>query len=293
MTAPSVSVVVLTTNEGPRLQRTVESIRASAPSSTEIVVVDDCSSDGSVEFLRGSYPARLVRSEQPLGIAAGRNLGARSTSGEVIVFSDAHVEVEAGWLEPLVDALGDPQVAEVAPEIGNLDRRPAKGYGFTWADLSLRMHWLLERPSETADVPFVCGCFFAVRRDAFERAGGFDEEMYRWGSEDAELSLRLWLLGYRCQVVPSARAFHLFRNRFPYEVEAGGILANTLRVGVLHFDERRLERLVRHHARRPAFAPAWTRLLAGRAWETRRELLARRVHDLDWFIDRHDVPALA
>jgi GT2 family glycosyltransferase len=290
---PRVSIVVLTMNEGALLRRTIDSLRASVPDSTEIVVVDDGSTDSSTGFLAGGYPARLVRGERPLGIAAGRNLGAGVARGEVIVFSDAHVEVERGWLGPLLDALADPAVAEVAPEIGSLDRRPARGYGFTWPDLSLRMKWLVDRPEGAADAPFLCGCFVAVRRDAFQAAGGFDEGMYRWGCEDAELSLRFWLLGYRCQVVPSSSAFHLFRREFPYEVDAAGVLANTLRLGVLHFDERRLARLVRHHARRPAFAGAWTRLLAGDAWRRRRELDARRVRDLEWFVARHGVRAIA
>jgi GT2 family glycosyltransferase len=309
-----VSVVVLTHNEGDMLRRTVESIRATVPASTEIVVVDDGSTDGSTEFLeRRGAPvptgedaaaaaraepgrragARVVRAGRPLGISAGRNFGAWASSGDIVVFSDAHVEVDEGWLEPLVDALADPAVAEVAPTVGNLDRRPAKGYGFTWPDLSLRMKWLVAKPSEPTDVPFICGCFLAVRRDLFQAVGGFDEGMYRWGSEDAELSLRFWLLGYRCQVVPSSRAYHLFRDKFPYQVDSGGILSNTLRLGIMHFDEARLERLVRHHARRPAFGGAWTRLLAGDAWQRRAELAAARQRDFPWFVRHLKVEPLA
>ncbi|HTX01431.1 MAG TPA: galactosyltransferase-related protein, partial [Acidimicrobiales bacterium] len=213
--------------------------------------------------------------------------------GDVIVFSDAHCEVDEGWLEPLVAALEDPTVAEVTPTVGNLDRRPARGYGFTWPDLSLRMRWIVNKPGQPTDVPFICGCFLAVRRDAFTAVGGFDEGMYRWGSEDAELSLRFWLLGYRCQVVPQSRAYHLFREKFPYQVESAGILSNTLRLGIMHFDEARLQRLVRHHSRRPAFGGAWTRLLAGDAWQQRAELAARRRHDFPWFVRHHDVTALA
>lgn len=293
MSAPSVSVVVLTMNEGELLRRTVESIRDNVPDSTEIVVIDDGSTDGSTGFLEHGGPARLVRADRPLGISAGRNLGARSTSGDVVVFSDAHVEVAPGWLEPLLAALEDPGVAEVTPRIGSLDRRAPMGYGFTWPDLTLKMKWLVESPARPTDVPFICGCFLAVRRDAFELVGGFDEGMYRWGSEDAELSLRFWLLGYRCQVVPSSSAYHLFRSAFPYDVQLAGILSNTLRLGILHFDRERLNRLVRHHARRKAFAGTWTRLLASDAWQRRAELAELRARDFAWFVRHHRVEALA
>jgi hypothetical protein len=61
----------------------------------------------------------------------------------------------------------------------------------------------------------------------------------------------------------------------------------------MHFDDARLQRLVRHHSRRQIFAGAWTRLLAGDAWQRREELAAARRRDFLWFIRQHRVEAIA
>jgi GT2 family glycosyltransferase len=289
----SVSVVIVTHNEGDNLRRTVEATRATVPDSTEIVVIDDASTDGSAERLESEPGIVIERPDRPLGISAGRNHGAKRSSGEVIIFSDAHVQPLQGWFAPLVEALDDPTVAEVTPAISHLDGRPGIGYGFTWPDISMRMKWLAAPGERPVDVPFVCGCFLAVRRDAFDEVGGFDEGMYRWGSEDAELSLRFWLSGYRCQVVPTAEAMHLFRDRFPYEVDHSGILSNVLRLAVLHFGAVGIERVVSHHARRDVFAGAWTRLLDSDAWQRRRELDSRRSHDIEWFARKFGIDAIS
>ena len=303
----SVSVVIVTHNEGGELARTVEAIRETVPESTEIVVIDDVSTDGSADALEadegvdagragggGSGGPRTVveRADRPLGVSAGRNLGAKRSSGDVIVFSDAHVRPLDGWLAPVLDALADPGVGEVTPAIGHLDGRPGIGFGFTWKDISMRMKWLGASGEGPVDVPFICGCFLAMRRDTFEETGGFDEGMYQWGSEDAELSLRLWLSGYRCQAVPAAEVLHLFRDSFPYEVDHAGILSNILRLAVLHFGQAGVERVVSHHRCRDVFADAWTRLLDSDPWQRRDELDARRSWDFESFARRFGIDAL-
>ena len=60
--------------------------------------------------------------------------------------------------------------------------------------------------------------FLAIRRRDFHTLGGFDEGLLTWGSEDAELSLRIWRSGLRCLAVPRAEVSHLFRAGFSYPV---------------------------------------------------------------------------
>ena len=164
---PSLSVVIITHNEKDDLGRTVEAMLATLPSNGEIVVVDDQSTDGSTAFLEGG-DIPLVRPSQRLGISAARNLGARNTTGEVIVFSDAHVQPEPGWSEAIYLAAIKPFVGAVAPAISLFDNRATKGYGFTWRDASLKMHWLPLRGVAPYPVPFLCGCFVAMRREVFK-----------------------------------------------------------------------------------------------------------------------------
>ena len=68
-------------------------------------------------------------------------------------------------------------------------------------------------------MPTLGGGFMAMRHETLKRAGAFDEGMPQWGSEDLELCVRYWLLGYEVWVVPEVTVLHYFRNARPYGVQ--------------------------------------------------------------------------
>jgi GT2 family glycosyltransferase len=284
--AGRVSVVVVSHNEGENLLRTVESVLGALPPEGEILVVDDQSTDGSAEALPGGDRVQVLRRPERLGVARARNLGARQAGGDVLVFADAHVQVPPNWAEPLVDALSRPGVAAVGPAVAPFDRPENRGYGFRWENAALKIAWLDAQGPDPEPVPLLVGCFFAMRRDVFDEVGGFDTDMPVWGMEDAEMSLRLWTLGYECLAVPSVEVLHLFRSKHPYEVGWEIVLHNMLRTAVIHFGQDRLRRVVETMVKNDAFPAAFARLAAGDAWERRREMLATRRHDDDWFFQR-------
>jgi len=289
---PSVSVVIVARNEQEHLRATVESFRDSGPEGLEIVVVDDRSDDGGARFLREpSFTA--IRSHRPrrqLGIARARNLGARLSSGRIIVFSDAHVSVAPGWLEPLVDALRRKAVGVVAPAVVSMTDRTCRGYGQIWRYRLLEVEWLPRRTREPHPVPLIGGGFLAMRRRVFETVGGFDRGMLNWGYEDAELSLRLWLLGYECLVQPRVRVEHLFRARHPYAVDWVTTGHNLLRLAFLHFDDTRVARVLEATEASSWLASSLRLLMAGDVARQSTRLRAARVHDDDWFFQRWGEP---
>ncbi|HMC40295.1 MAG TPA: glycosyltransferase family 2 protein [Acidimicrobiales bacterium] len=287
------SVVVVTHNEGAMLKATVDSFLQDTGEPLDLVVVDDASTDGSTAFLNDAdYSAiRLCRLEESVGISAARNTGGRMAATDHVVFSDAHVRVHPGWLEPILESLADPAVGEVGPCVGSLGGNAVPGYGFTWKEPSLKMAWL-PNPEGTADVPFLCGCFVAMRKAVFDETGGFDEGMYRWGFEDSEISLRLWLRGYRVQVAPHARIDHRFRPHFPYQVDWSGVIYNGLRLGVVHLHPQGLEVLIRHYADRPAFSRAWARLIDSDTFDRRASETGHRREGAESFLDRMGIDAL-
>jgi polypeptide N-acetylgalactosaminyltransferase len=289
------SVVIVTHNEQDRLKQTVESFLATLPArGTEIIVVDDQSDDGSSNFLstEESSSLRLVRTPRRLGISGARNLGASLSTGTVLIFSDAHVRVHPGWSEPLYDTALKPFVGAVAPTVHSMNEPGIAGFGFTWRDASLKMNWLKQRGAAPYAVPFLCGCFIAMRRDIFRVTGGFDEGLITWGSEDAEISLRLWRMGYECQVAPKSAISHLFRKRFPYEVKWEGILHNTLRLATIHFGKRALSQVVGHYRKHAAFGGASARLSDSDVWRRRNYVREISRFEDQWLFDRFRISAL-
>jgi GT2 family glycosyltransferase len=276
------SILIPALNEGPNLRRTVERVRETLPACTEIIVVDDGSDDGCADFLRGATElATLIEPGERLGAIGARNLAAAHAAGRTLVFLDAHVETKASWIDPLLHVLDDPAVGAVSPAIAVLGREEARGYGLCWTSAELSCTWLPPPPAPPFDVPLLPGACIVIRRAVFLSAGGFDRGLIRWGFEDAELSIRLWRLGYELRVVPDVAVAHLFRERHPYIVDWLWIVHNILRVAHVHFSAQRLARVIAAVGHYSCYAAA-SELVAQRDAAYNREFMrqyARRDDD--------------
>jgi len=255
---PTVSVVVAARDEGDELGATVEALRAELRPGDEVVIVDDCSSDGSAEGLGAGVT--VVRPPSRLGVARARALGASRTTGELLVFSDAHVRPEPGWRRGLSAAAGHPAVGAAGPALVPFGKPDAVAGGLTYTARTWDVRWLMN-PTGIVDVPAVCGCFLVVRRALFEELGGFDTGMGTYGSEDLELCLRLWRAGYRCVVVSSARVAHRFHYGSRDDVDMREHLFGSLRFWSTHLEGPDLAEAVGRAAGDLSFAAAGARVL--------------------------------
>jgi len=117
MTLRSVSVVIISRNEGRRLESTVRNVLRTLPADgRELIVVDDGSTDDSFKFLRRLREVHVVRSKG-IGVAKARNFGASHANGDVIVFCDAHMKLPPRWHRALIEPLESREVGAVAPGI--------------------------------------------------------------------------------------------------------------------------------------------------------------------------------
>lgn len=289
MVEPEISVVVLTLNEGVMLRKTVSALDATLPENAEIIVVDDGSTDGSTDFLQngsGGGGRVLLERTDHLGVARGRNFGGRKARGNLIVFSDAHVEPPPGWWRPLAEALKDPEAGAVGPGITDFADPDRRGFGMRYLDASLDSEWLCPEFDDVLPVPLLPGGFWAIRREVFERTGGLDEGMMRFGSEDFEFSLRLWMLGYELRAVPEVEVAHLFRDARDSVVENRWALHNQLRTAYLHFSDERFARVRKALSEVEGFQ-AGLRLFKRSDAPSRRALIrAARVRDDGWYFAR-------
>jgi glycosyltransferase involved in cell wall biosynthesis len=285
MTLHTISVVIITRNEGAQLQSTVRNILRTLPKARrELIVVDDGSTDDSVRPLRRVREIRIIRSEG-IGVARARNLGASSARGDVIVFCDAHMTIPPRWDRALIEPLESPGVGAVAPGIYSVTEPNRRGFGLYLADPQLRARWKPCPGRSPARVPILPGCFLAMRRDVFDATGGFDSGMRQLGGNDNELSLRLWLLGYELLVVPSVEAGHLFRTRIPFDATWAAVVHNRLRTAFVHFRQERIERVVDALRRYEAFPSGLAMTAAGDVFARRALLHAQRRRSDDWFFE--------
>jgi glycosyltransferase involved in cell wall biosynthesis len=284
-----ISVVLPACNESVLLKRTVEQFSATLPPDSEIIVVDNGSTDGCSDFLEqgGFKGVQLVRTPDPLGVSGARNRGLAQAQGEVVVFADAHIDIPEHWWQPVVALLNDPKVGVVGPAIGVMGNPEyPKTYGQRIADSRLRVEWLGHKSEEPFPVPTLGGGFMAMRHDTLKQAGAFDALMPQWGSEDLELCLRYWLLGFEAWVAPDVIVLHYFRNKNPYPVEWRSLFHNLLRVALLHLSEKRLARVLGALKSDPHFDATLAAVADSRLWQERASFAERRVRDDDWYFEK-------
>lgn len=254
--------------------------------------MDDGSEDDSCSFVaQGTWQGvRLVRG-QGLGASRARNLGAEAAAGDILVFLDAHVIPDPGWLEELVPLLREPTVGLAGLGVRNLEAPQAVGYTLFFKDEHLGMDWAGPLSPEPYESPCISGCCLAARRQVFREVGGFDPGTAKWGLEDMELSLRAWFLGYRCLVSPLRCVSHFFKghNR-NFAVTFEDFDFNLLRVVYTYFPPELSAAVVAGIRHRENFPRSLARLHADRAfWERRAELHARFRHNAAWYFSKFSV----
>ena len=152
----------------------------------EVVVADNGSTDGSLEFARtwcgGHEGFRLVDASESPGAPATRNAGVRDSTGDLLAFCDADDVVHAGWLQAMVDALQDADVVAGAFDFWSLNRIPPTP-AIPAANRQLGF------------LPAGLGANLAIRRVAFEEVGGFNDDLFV--GEDIDLCWQTQLRGHR------------------------------------------------------------------------------------------------
>ncbi len=276
-------MVVPARDEGTRVHDTVCALLPDLPADGEVVVVDDVSTDGSTANLEAIDPRVCVQhAVTRLGVAAARNLGARLSSGDLLVFADAHVQPLGAWYEPLRRCVDAPRVGAAAPVLQDW-RGGGRGYGLRMLDVGTSVAWLERRGARAYDVPLLPGFFLAVRRRVFVTVGGFDETYSRWGMEDLDLSVRLWTLGYDCLLEPEVVVRHLAKDDdLPdYQRDWETNLFNVLAFGATHYGQRRWEELLAFYGDHQVLPAVVARVEAAGLRDLREPLRAARLRDDD------------
>ncbi|MEI9974562.1 MAG: galactosyltransferase-related protein [Ignavibacteriota bacterium] len=180
----------------------------------------------------------------------------------------------------------DEAVGSVAPGVYSTTAPERCGFGMEVTGPNLHIAWRRKIGPQPQPAPVLPGCFLAMRRDVYRRTGGYDPEMRQLGGNDAELSCRLWLLGYRQLVLPEVTVGHLFRKGTPYPSHWTSVLHNRLRMAFIHFGRERLERVLFALRAYEAFPTAMALIRDANVFSRRAEVLGARRFDDDWYFEQ-------
>ncbi len=235
---PQLSVIIPNWNGKRFLQECLDSLKDQTYPHFETILVDNGSTDGSVEFVRGQYGEfiRVIPNEVNLGFAGGTNAGIRNAKGDYIVLLNNDTWADPHWLEELVNATHvNPPVGMWASKIYSYyqrDRIEAVGE-LIYRDGLSRAKGQFERDQGQYDrieeIFYPPGCGAMYRKRVFDEIGLFDEDFFAY-ADDAEIGIRARLAGWKGLYVPRAilyhknsgtggqhspfKAFYVERNRF-------------------------------------------------------------------------------
>ena len=213
---PELSVIIVNWNGRRFLPACLEGLAAQSLPPREVIVLDNASSDDSLDYVRTRHPeVTLIALERNIGFAAANNLGVRRALGDWVVLLNPDAFPEPDWLESFAAAIrAYPGIGCFAGKLlaadgsGRLDGTGDVYHvsGLAWRRDHGRPEVATERPA--GPVFSACGASAAYRRDLFLQIGGFDEAFFCY-MEDVDLGFRMRLQGHECRYVPEARARHV------------------------------------------------------------------------------------
>jgi len=220
MQLPKVSVLILNYNGLRWLPKCLSSVAATDYPNLDVYLVDNGSTDGSVIYVRSSFPSvKLILNHENLGFAEGYNRAISNISSEYVVLLNNDTEVlNPKWIRYLIDkASTDPRMVVVTCEMVSLENRSrldsvgVMGIPFWRGFVGIGK----EEPDkgqydQEGFEPFAfCGGAALIKRDIFLTLRGFDGRFFLY-QEDVDLSWRLRLLGYRIGFAHNAQVAHYY-----------------------------------------------------------------------------------
>ena len=219
-----VRVVVVTYFAGDFLPEMVASLPAASTRPLAVTVVDNGSTDGTVEYAAAHPDLTLVQPGRNLGYGGGANAGVAGVSEPWVLVANSDIIVQAGAVDRLLDAAARwPRAGVLGPRILTTDGRlypsarelPSLGrgighalFGWVWPTNPWTAAYRRERGAPVEGTTgWLSGACMMVRREAFESVGGFDESYFMY-FEDTDLCERLAKAGWDVVYAPDAVVEH-------------------------------------------------------------------------------------
>lgn len=218
---PSVSIIIVSYNVRYYIEQCLNSVLRSVPDA-QIFVVDNDSSDGSVEYLRKHFPnIEIIANDFNAGFGCANNMALAKSTGKYILFLNPDTVVAERTIPGCIEYM------EAHPETGAVGVRMQYGNGqfalesrrslptpsvsfwhmtglgrlFKRSRLFARYHLTYMDSSKECPIEVVSGAYMFVRKEALDKTGGFDESFFMYG-EDIDLSFRILQQGYKNCYLP-------------------------------------------------------------------------------------------
>lgn len=178
----------------------------------EVIIVDDCSTDGSVTWIRSNHPdITLLVNSLNMGFSITCNRGINVAQNELVLLLNSDVSLSKDYFERLWSYFEEEKTFGVMGRIMNPQNRiedAARMLSFSGMKFKASRFYYSVDQSKKTPTAYLSGANALVRRDMLLRLGGFDEIFSPFYSEDVDLSFRAWRLGWKCYYEHDAICHH-------------------------------------------------------------------------------------
>ncbi|MFH1454686.1 MAG: glycosyltransferase family 9 protein [Armatimonadota bacterium] len=180
----------------------------------EIIVVDDGSKDGSVEYIKSRYPQiRTIKLPKNYGFARCCNIASRESKNSILIFLNNDIKVTRDFLQPLIEPFKEADLFALTPKIiterDNFIESIHETVFTSGYFCNKRVDSaLIEKVKTLFPVSFATGACLAVDKEKFFALGGFDEIYHPYYWEDVDLSYRAWKRSWRVLYQPDSLVYH-------------------------------------------------------------------------------------
>jgi O-antigen biosynthesis protein len=223
------SIIIVNYNVKEFLQNLLHSIAKSALNiSYEIIIVDNASDDGSVEFIKDKFPdVKLISNNKNLGFSKANNLGLKIAQGKYILLLNPDALLREDTLQKMIEFFKNTPDAGLAgckilnPD-GSLQLACRRNFPGPWTSfckvtglsslfpksrIFARYNLTYMDENQTYEVDAISGSFMMMKKEVYEKVGGFDEEFFMYG-EDLDLCYRIQKAGYKVYYVHDTQIIH-------------------------------------------------------------------------------------
>jgi GT2 family glycosyltransferase len=208
-TSPLISIIIVNYNGIKWLKNCLDSLLKQSYTNHEIILVDNCSNDGSYEFVKSNYPnVKLLRLDKNYGFAKANNIALRYAKGEYLLLLNNDTIVQDGWLENLVKAALENPEYKLLASVQLPDQKGGKTRDLmVYFDASI-YSTKCNIKRNIVDSAFASGACFLIHKDWIKEVKYLFDEFYFMTAEDLDLSLRTLFAGGKIGYVMNSKLIH-------------------------------------------------------------------------------------
>lgn len=222
------SIIIVTWNGIDLLKKFLPTVMESTYPNVEIVIADNASTDSTADWVNQNYPnCKVVTFDDNYGYCGGNNRAVEHCNGDILLFLNNDVRVEPEWLSPINSLFQDSNVTIAQPKIRSLKNPDYfeyagaaggmidyMGYPFCRGRLFDHVEKDEGQYDTSEKIFWASGASLAIRKEAFEKLGGFDES-FEFHMEEIDLCWRAWKMGYTVKSCPESVVYHLGGGSLP------------------------------------------------------------------------------